>query len=265
MLLLPLACSTPPDPVARPPAPSPAAGLWASGWFSNEVVRQDPDTGEILDRWDVPGAQALVPQGDRVLAVAEGEGRIVALEPGGGLEPFAEGLAAPTGFTALPGGGYAVASFTEGRVLAVSDDGVVGEVLAEGLGGPDAGLSVDARGRMWVPCYEDHEVVVFDGPEVVLRLEVTRPRVIRHAPDGTAWITSWAPGAVRRFSPEGVDLGDFVARSGATGLFLDGDVVWLASDQTGAVQALDAATGDVVGRLNPRLDGITFVQRVGGS
>lgn len=244
------------------PDQGPASEVWVSGWFDDAVVRFDA-SGDLVGRVDgVDGAQAIVPWQGGALVVAEGAGQVLAIDAAGDRTVWADGLASPTGLAPLPDGTFAVASFTEDRVMRYDADGLFVEDLVVGVAGADAGLSVDALGRLWVPCFESNEVVVVDDGGVVLTLRVNRPRVVRHDAAGTAWISSWGTGALRRYDPDGTSLDPFVQRVGITGIAFDGRDVWVASDQEPMVHRYDRITSIAREPIDPGLDGVTFVQVV---
>lgn len=265
MLVLAFACAhhDAPPPADGTAAPPPDPGeLWLSGWFSNAVARLDPETGALLDRFeDVSGPQAIVARDGAVYVVAEGDGAILRWD-GDALAPFATGLVDPTGLVPLPDGAWAVGSYSEDRVLRVEADGTLGATLATGLDGADLGMALDAAGRLWVPCYDADEVVVLDDGAPVTRLTVRRPRAVVFAPDGTALVSSWSLAGVVRFGPDGAPLGTFDDAPYATGLAIDGDAVWTASDQEERVLLRDLATGRVLDRVRHDLDGVTGVLRL---
>jgi len=248
------ACGTEPSP--PPPVES---EVWATGWFSAAVARHDDDGDEIGRLADVNGPQAIIPWGDGALVVAEQDGQILRIDVDGERTVWADGLDAPTGVVALPDGSLAVGSFEEDRVMRYDADGLFVEDIVTGCDGPDAGLSVDDEGRLWVPCFDANEVLVLDGGSVAMTLRMSRPRVIRHDPAGTAWISVWGTGQLRRYGPDGTEQEEFVVRRGITGLAFDGPDVWVANDRAPVIERFDRLTGEPNGTIEANLDGVTFV------
>lgn len=258
-----LACVHPAaEPVDSAPvvADPPPAILWVTGWFSDELVSIDLATGAERSRLSIPGPQAIVPIDGGVRVVAEKVGEIWDVTETG-AHVWASGFVNPTGLARLPTGGWAVGSYDEDRVVHVDDAGqIVGEI-ATGLDGADAGMAVDARGRLWVPCYDADAVVVLDGGREALRLDAPHARTVRIDAAGVAWVSASAANEVRRFDLDGQALPVFKAVPGPTGLAFDGDGLWIAGDRLAAVKRWDLATAAVTAELDPGVKGVTFLTR----
>ncbi len=267
MLIFLVACAPRTPTVVSPPSPPPPE-IWVSGYRSEAIHRFDIASGELAGTIEgLPGAQAVRPYEDGFIVVAEEANRIERLDAtlalGTPLVADDPALVAPTGVAVRDGIVY-VGGYGSGAVHRY--DEVTGSalgILADGMQGPDAGLTFGPEGTLFVPCFDGDRVVELapESGDVLREFAVDSPRMLVFEGD-TLWVTSWRAGRIRRFALDGTDLPDFASVDRPSGLALTEDAVWVTSDQDNRIRQLDRDTGEQVGRIAGTangVDGATFL------
>jgi sugar lactone lactonase YvrE len=250
---------------AEPPDPAPTV-LLASDYTNGEVLVLDPESGDLLDRLTgAAGAQALRWGPDGALyVVAEQQGQVLRFD-GKAFAPVVEsGLSSPTGLAFEADGNMLVGDYGLDNVQRFAADGSLLAVVASGLDGPDAGLMLGSDGWLWVPCFEADALVRVDPASGAVEdwlSDVRSPRSLVEV-DGEAWLTSWRGSAVLRVTPGDSEPVTVAEVAYPSGLAIDGDNVWVASDQRAQIQRLSGSTGellDTVSLSDSGVDGLTFL------
>lgn len=257
--------------------------LYVSGYFSGMVHRYDWATGEVLAPIEgVPGAQTVVEVDGQLVIVAEQDNAVRLADPATGVltgtliadDPATEadetgGLDGPTAAILGPDDLYYVASFNTDAVLRYDRDGTYVDTFvapgADGLDGPDIGLTFDNNGDLLVPGWDSNTIHRFgpDGtpgaPLLTAADGLDSPRTIRV--DGDAiWVTSARSGEVYRVEPDGT-FTVWSGLRGPTGLWLDGARVLISLSASDTVRAYDAETGEGLDVIvnDEALSGVTAV------
>lgn len=258
--------------------------LYVSSYFGGAVHRYEPGSGAPLTPIaGVPGAQTVVQRDGRLVLVAEQSnailladpdtgaltGTLIADDPGTGSDETG-GLLGPTAAIFGPDALWYVASFNTDAVLRYDENGAFVDVFvesgADGLDGPDIGMTFDREGRLLVPGYESNAVHVFgaDGAAQAQLLTqadgLLRPRGVIAGEDGRIWVASRGSGAVIVRATDG-SLSELRGTARPAGLALHNGELLVSSEADNTVRAYDAETGAELGvRVeDAAIDGVTSV------
>lgn len=204
-------------------------------------------------------------------------------EPGSrNVTSLIDGRGYTEGPVALPGGGVAFTSMSEGRVIFLEGDRIVREVVT---GGGPTGLLRDAQGRIFVaqnngqwgaPSGAEAVLAVIDQGDLAPALDapLIAPNDLCFGPDGRLFVTdplteaaldSPVPGKVYAWDPVtgGVDLlsDDILFPNGIA--FDAGGHLYVAETFTGRILRLDHSSGEprtriVAETVDGRPDGMAF-------
>lgn len=136
----------------------PDGGVWVADLFGYQLVRFDPDGGEVLERYGAGDGLCgtddvtVAPNGDLV-ATCPREGRVVLVERGGRARTLAGGLNGVNPITLDPSGDAVLVGFGSGdrdELVRIPLDGSAPEVVVDGLPTLN-GFDVGPDGLLWVP------------------------------------------------------------------------------------------------------------------
>lgn len=250
--------------------------LYVSSYFAGLVHRFDPATGAALAPIEgVAGAQTAVLHEGPLYLVAEQQDAILLADPETGLvtgtfiadDPNLQG---PTAAVPGPDGSWYIACYDTDNVLRYDAGGAfIDEFVAagaDGLDGPDIGMSFDGEGDLLVPGYDSGAVHVFapDGtPKAQLLTRedgLAQPRGIALAEDGRIWVASRGSDTVFAIAADGA-VTEITGTRRPSGLALHGGELLVASEARNTVRAYDADSGADLGLRveDATIDGATSI------
>lgn len=269
--------------------------LLVSGYNSDNVKIYDGCDGQFIRDLDnsgtVAGPQAIVemPHGD-LLVVSEKNHRVVRFDRSSltfaeiliGDDPQtpedeSSGLLNPTGAAIDANGVLYVGSFSQDRVerFNLETGQSLGNFIAGGVSGIDAGMQFGPAGELNIPGFESSTVLRVDGQTgAVLGNSITTgsgglnaPRVVVFSADGQRMlVSSWRSGRILEYAPgSGAFIRQFGPQfGGITGLAFGPDnTLYATNDQTNQVIRLNAASGAMIDTFIPAgsggLNGATFL------
>jgi streptogramin lyase len=143
------------------------------------------------------------------------------------------GLNGPTGLAFDSNGNMLVGNFNNSTVTKFSPGGTLTGTLvasgANGLNGPDIGITIGPDGKLYVPSFNNNAILMFDptnggflGTFANAATGLTQPRTILFR-DNKIWVTSDNGNKVLRYNPDGTLFDTFVTAgsgglSGASGM-----------------------------------------------
>jgi streptogramin lyase len=139
----------------------PDGGVWIADFFTSQLVRFDPDTGEILERYDADDGlcdtdDVVVAPDDSLVATCPGAGSVIRVERGGRATLLADVGKGVNPIALDPAGDAVLVGFESigiperDELLRVPLDGGPVEVVTTGL--PQLnGFDVGDDGMLWVP------------------------------------------------------------------------------------------------------------------
>lgn len=250
--------------------------LYVSSYFAGLVHRYDPATGAALSPIEgVAGAQTAVERDGQLYLVAEQANAVLLADPETGAVTGTfigddARISGPTAAIVGPDGYWYIGCYNTDNVLRYDQDGAfVDEFVApgaDGLDGPDIGMTFDGEGRLLVPGYDSGALHVFgpDGtPEAQLLSRedgLAQPRGVFVAEDGRIWVASRGSDTVLARAADGT-ITELTGTRRPSGLTVHDGELLVASEARNTVRAYDAETGADLGlRVEDALiDGATSV------